>query len=271
MIIILNKWIQTMKVSWSNLLVYRINFLLQVIGPLLIFLFIKVSLWSSIFASRSSVAPIGGYDLATMLKYHLWIMISNILIFSSSSQNLAEDIRLGRISTYLIYPFSFWQFHTAQYLARQLVQMGIAFFTIFLIFVLDSLYQFEFEITVERVAMGVFMAVLGSIFWFCMNYLIGMISFWLEETWTLTVLMQIITYFFSGAIMPLELFPIWLQNILQYSPFPYIAFIPVKAFMGHTPDLLLSLSVLAGWTIAVIAFSAFLWKRGLNLYTAAGM
>ena len=81
MIIILNKWIQTMKVTWSNLLVYRMNFLLQVIGPLLIFLFIKVSLWSSIFASRTSATPIGGYDLANMLKYHLWIMIANILIF----------------------------------------------------------------------------------------------------------------------------------------------------------------------------------------------
>ena len=271
MITILRKWTQTMKVSWSNLLVYRVNFLLQVIGPLLIFLFIKVSLWGSIFAGRSSGDTIGGYDLTTMLKYHLWIMIANILIFSSSSQNLAEDIRLGRISTYLIYPFSFWQFHTAQYLSRQLVQMSIACFTIFLIFILDSLYQFEFQITFDRVAMGFFMAILGSIFWFCMNYLIGMISFWLEETWTLTVLLQIITYFFSGAIMPLELFPMWLQNALQYSPFPYIAFVPVKAFMGHSPDLLLSLSVLTFWTILVIALSAFLWKRGLNLYTAAGM
>jgi len=269
--ILLGKWFQTMKVTWSNLLIYRVNFFLQVIGPLLVFLLIKISLWSSIFGSPDSEELIGGYDLGSMLRYHLWIMIANILIFSSSSQNLAEDIRLGRISTYLIYPFSFWQFHTAQYIARLGVQLTIASLTVFLIFIVDSFYQFNFEITLQRVFMGFFLAVFGSIFWFCINYLIGMISFWLEETWTLTVLMQVITYFFSGAIIPLELFPDELQRILQYTPFPYIAFIPVKAFMGEAPNLLLSLSVLVFWIIMILGCSMFLWKRGLKLYTAAGM
>lgn len=269
--ILLEKWFQTMKVTWSNLLIYRVNFLLQVIGPLLVFLLIKVSLWSSVFASPGSKELIGGYDLASMLKYHLWIMIANILIFSSSSQNLAEDIRLGRISTYLIYPFSFWQFHTAQYLARQGVQLVIASLTIFIVFIVDSIYQLNFQITLERVSMGFFLAIFGSVFWFSINYLIGMISFWLEETWTLTVLVQVITYFFSGAIIPLELFPETLQNILQYTPFPYIAFVPVKAFMGETPDLLFSLSVLTFWIMTVLGCSMYLWRRGLRLYTAAGM
>ena len=105
-----SKWIETFKISWSNRMAYRLNFVLQIVGPAIVFFFVKYSLWSAIFdTAKSSV--IQGYDLTTMITYHVWVMIIALLAQSSNSINISEDIRLGRISSYLIYPFDFWKYY----------------------------------------------------------------------------------------------------------------------------------------------------------------
>ena len=264
----LSKWFQTMQVSWSNLMVYKLNFFLQIIGPMLVFFFIKLSLWSSIYGGYDYV-KIGGYTLSEMLSYHLWVMIAGMIIMSSTASNLSEDIRLGKISSYLIYPFSFWEFHTAKYLARQVIQIVIALVTIVsCYFLLDRLY-----IAFEPVSLsiGIFVALLAGYYWFAVNYLIGILAFWLDETWTIMVGLQIMTYFFSGAIIPLELFPETMVEILYWTPFPYISFVPAKILMGHIPPLLPVIGVLGFWSLLITMISYLVWKKGLSLYTAAGM
>ena len=72
------KWWQTIKISWSNHTAYRMNFFLQVIGPALVFFFVKYNLWSSIYADKS-VEIIKGYTLSQMIDYHVWAMIVGLL------------------------------------------------------------------------------------------------------------------------------------------------------------------------------------------------
>jgi ABC-2 type transport system permease protein len=45
----LKKWLATIRISWSRQLAYKLNFLLLVIGPTLVFFFVKYNLWRSIF------------------------------------------------------------------------------------------------------------------------------------------------------------------------------------------------------------------------------
>ncbi len=264
----LRKWQLTIKVSWSNLFIYRVNFFLMVIGPMVVFFFIKMSLWSSIFES-SQQSEVSGYTLKEMLTYHLWVMIASMITNSSSSSNISEDIRMGKITSYLIYPFSLWEFHTAHYIARQIIQLFIAFITIGLS------YQFFADgivgISAKAIITGVLIALSASFFWYSMNYLIGLLGFWMEETWTLMVMFQIISYFLSGAVVPLDLFPLWLQSILVWSPFPYISYIPAKTFMGVYPDFNSFLIIMFVWISFVLLLITQVWKRGLDLYTGAGM
>jgi len=257
-----------MKVYWSNLFVYRTNFFLQTIGPLFVFLFIKLSLWTSIYLS-SQKSIIGGYTLEEMLAYHLWIMVASMIILTSSSQNLSEDIRLGKISSYLIYPFSFWEFHASNFAARQTVQVFIALLTVFILLILLPTYfsNISFLFFIQ----GLILSLMAGFFWFSLNYIIGLMAFWLEETWTLTVLTQVVTYFCSGAIIPLELYPLWLKEALFYTPFPYLGFVPVRTFMGESLLFWQSVLVLLGWILLINLISKLIWKKGIHLYTAAGM
>lgn len=259
----LKKWYQCMLVTWSNLMVYKVNFLLQMIAPLFVFLFVKVSLWTSIYEGAERIA---GYDLDQMLSYHLWILIVTLITLSQAGGEISQDIRLGRITAYLIYPFSLFEFHLAKFLANILVKVIVALVTL-------AGAMAAVGVTVEpmHLVQGMILSLCAAGFWFMINYFFGLIAFWLEETWTFTVMIQVITYFFSGAIIPLELYPEWLKGILEYSPFPYIGFVPAKIFMGAEVDLGFSLLVLGVWTLIVALLSQWVWNRGVRMYTAAGM
>ncbi len=260
------KWWQTIKISWSNHTAYRMNFFLQVIGPALVFFFVKYNLWSSIYADKS-VEIIKGYTLSQMIDYHVWAMIVGLLAKGHSAMNLSEDIRLGRISSFLIYPFNFWEFHTASFLSFQILQTFIVSISICIFLSLGILSIPSISILMT----GFLYCLFVSCFWYTLQYLTGLVGFWLEETWILRVILEILTAFLSGAIIPLELYPKWFVSILEWTPFPYLTYFPIKTFMGQNSDLFTSYSIVTIWIIIFCLINHFIWKKGIRLYTGAGM
>lgn len=260
------KWYQTIIISWKKNTTYKLNFVLQIIGPAAVFFFVKYSLWSTIFA-KNPTGLISGYTFQAMISYHIWSFIVSIMAQGHTALDLSLDIRMGRISSYLIYPFNFWEFHTASFIGFQLQQFLVATVSLFVFYFIGILPVISWQ----HLALGVICSFYVSLFWFTLQYLTGLIAFWLEETWMLRVILQIITIFLSGAIIPLELFPSWAVNILNYTPFPYLTYYPVKVFMGAEVNLINFFSVTTTWFVTLIFCNSFLWKRGMKLYTAAGM
>ncbi len=261
------KWIQTIHVWWGQYTAYRLNFFLQVIGPALVFFFVKFSLWTEIYHNMGPDSTIGGFTLNAMLQYHGWALIIAMLTQGHVNFDLSNDIRLGKISTYLIYPFDFWEYHTAGFLAFQTLEWPIAFLTgsillFFSIIHLPALLPF----------LGILvLAVFLSFLWFTLQYLAGLVAFWLEETWILRVLFTIVATFLSGAIVPLDLFPKWFSSLLLYTPFPYMLYYPVKVAMGFVTLESKVFFIVAAWTLVFAIINRQVWRRGLRLYTGAGM
>ncbi|OGH00962.1 MAG: hypothetical protein A2600_03705 [Candidatus Lambdaproteobacteria bacterium RIFOXYD1_FULL_56_27] len=264
----LPKWGATMQVAWSNLLVYRLNFLLSAIAPLVVFLVVKLSLWYRVYEGAPS-ALVGGFTFSQMATYHLWVFLTSLLVFNGNATKISEDIRMGKITSYLIYPFSLWEFHGATFLARTLVQLGIAATTLTGVWAFLS-GQVHFP-EPHTLALGLLLTLMAAGFWFWANYLVGLIGFWMEETWTLMVMLQILAYFLSGSLIPLSFYPPWLQGLLNYTPFPAIAYLPARVLMGESAGVIQALWVLGFWNLGAALLAQLVWKKGLRLYTAAGM
>lgn len=262
----LSKWWITIQISWVKHTAYRLNFFLQIIGPALVFFFVKYNLWSSIYAGDEALV-IKGFNFEQMINYHIWAFVVSLVAQGHGSWNLAEDIRMGRISSYLIYPFNFWEFHTASWLSFQVIQMIIAAITLGII----SFFGLLVFPSLNYFLIGVAYTLFISLFWFTLQYLTGVLAFWLEETWILRVMLSIVAYFLSGAIIPLDLYPEWLVNILNYTPFPYLTYYPIKIFMGQMDNFSLGLMIISFWTVVFAYINHQVWKRGISLYTAAGM
>ncbi len=265
----LEKWWITIKISWVKHTAYRLNFLLQIIGPALVFLFVKYNLWSAIYSGDPNLL-IKGFNFDQMIQYHFWAFVVGLVAQGHGAWNLADDIRMGRISSYLIYPFNFWEFHTASWISFQIIQMFITTVTL-LIFCGLGVIQIP---GITLFLFGALYTLFISCFWFTIQYLTGLLAFWLEETWILRVSLSIISTFLSGAIIPLDLYPEAFAKALNYTPFPYLSYYPIQIFMGkvtNPTELSLGVAIIAFWTLILTFFNHKLWKKGIKLYTAAGM
>ena len=262
-----DKWMQTMRVAWATQLAYKVNFVLLVIGPTIVFFFIKYNLWTSIY-SMGGIEEIRGYTMAGMLRYQALVMVVSLLGQSYSSLNLSQDIRMGRISMYLIYPFEFWKFHAAGFLSFQAIQVLITLLTV-AVFAASGLVG---SFSIEYLVIGGAYTLLVASFWFSISFVLGLVAFWIEESWAFRVLFNMTAAFLSGATVPLEIFPAWFSSALAYTPFPYITHVPVKIMSGEfTGSISEAAVILIGWIVVAGLAGRGLWRKGVRLHTGAGM
>lgn len=260
------KWWATVVINWRRLLAYKLNFLLLVIGPVLVFFFIRYQVWAGIYRLEG-VDTLQGYNFEQMLAYQVWVMIVGFLALGFNGMNLAEEIRLGRISAYLLYPFGFWPFQLASFLAFQGLQLLVASVTLSAVWAMGWV-----QLQPLALLQGFSLAACVGLFWFQANFVIGILAFWLEETWVLRVMLVTLSQFFSGALIPLELFPRALSEALHWLPFPYLTYVPVKVFMGtYIGSLWQAFAVLLLWTLLVFGLARVVWRQGIHNYTGAGI
>lgn len=261
------KWLQSLKISISRTMNYKVNFLLMSVIPVLVFFAIKYNLWNSIYATNSSES-IKGYSLFQMIEYQFWILIFEFFVRSHFfSYDISGDIRLGRISSFLLYPFGFLNYQLSLFLSDKLIQFFIGVFSLF-VAVSFGWIQIPSVYILFKAGIFIFMV---SIFWFFTQTLIGFVAFWLEETWSINISVRFISAFFSGSIIPLDLYPELMSKILLWTPFPYLIYIPVRVLMGEPVDVAFSLFVLFIWILILFFCVQLVWKKGLKLYTGAGI
>lgn len=263
----LKKWGKTIEITWANRLAYKFDFILEAIVPALVFFLIQYNLWKSIY-SINGINTIQGYTFSKMIEYQAWVLIVTLLAQCHNGRNLADDIRLGRISSYLLYPFEFWKFHFASFLGLQSIN---------LVFVLITLVPFRFFIQFSNFDILHFLiafifTICVGVFWFLIQFTMGLIAFWLEETWVLRVIFYFVAKFLSGGVLPLELFPKIYVDLIHLTPFPYLTYVPVQMFMGTFAGSYLNAFLsLFSWLLIMTLVSRQVWKRGVKLYSAAGM
>jgi len=261
------KWIQSFKIALSKELQYKVHFLCTMTIPVGVFFFIKYNLWYSIY-SINSYQQVQGYTLDEMIEYQFWILI--IEIFSRShyfSENIGSDIRLGKISSFLIYPFGFINYKLSVFCAQKSIQLFVGIISLALALCFSWVCSPLISILLKA---GLFILTI-NIFWFITQIMVGFLSFWLEETWSLNASIRFMAIFLSGAIIPLEFYPEWLSKVLLWTPFPYITYIPVKILMNEYTNAWSALFVLLIWIFILLLLANWLWRKGLKHYTGAGI
>ncbi len=84
----------------------------------------------------------------------------------------------------------------------------------------------------------------------------------------LTVLVTV----FSGLIVPLPLFPDWLQPLLNWQPFRGLADVPYRIYSGNIPpaDIAGELLFVLVWTIALVWLGRLILFRGVRRMVVQG-
>ena len=268
----LRKYMKILRISLVERLAYRADFFIVTF-----FRFLPLAatflLWEAIYegAEKDSIA---GFTRNNMIAYLLLVQVSRM--FSSMpglSTGIARDIRDGNLKKYLLQPIdmlwyllSYRGAHKIAYIATTALPYAILFYVF-----RDVFDPFPGPWTLLAYVVSLLLAfVIGFFFEAC----IGVAGFWFMEVTSLMYIINILNYFVSGQMFPLELldrYPIVLKA-LQWLPFHYLAYFPAMVYMGKKQgvELIVGLVIELAWAVGFVLLARWLYKLGLRHYSAFG-
>jgi ABC-2 type transport system permease protein len=103
--------------------------------------------------------------------------------------------------------------------------------------------------------------------------MIELISLWADNIWSLMVMTRFLCFFFGGAYIPVDFFPLILKDVLKFTPFPYLINLPIKVTMGLVDhdDIFSGIVTLIVWTILFHLSARLVWRRGQHRYNGVGI
>jgi ABC-2 type transport system permease protein len=264
----MNKYRQAFLVGLQGSLVYRWNFAVRS-GFSIVQLLVVFILWDAVYAASPNV---GGFAFGQTLTYFTLLIV---LQFFTSAFNedyqISEEIRNGLINQFLLKPIDYFLYRLSIFFSARIVSGAIVVAPVALaVFLLRDRLVFPQE--AWRLAFAVPALAMSAFIQFSIAYCFGMLTFWLLEIQGFVILSMSVEAILGGQLFPLDLMPAGLFRAAQLLPFYYQTYFPAAILSGRIGRGLAvqGLGLQLFWTVALIALSRLLWKRGLSRYTAVG-
>lgn len=263
----MNKYFAILKISWENYLVYRLNFFLWRIRTVLQLLLVYF-IWWTVFQQQTQIF---GYTEVTILTYIMVSALVRAIILSSVAIDVSGHINQGGVVNFLIKPLSFVGYYFTRDLSDKLFNISFVIFEIaLLIFLLKPQLVFQNDLLI----LGLFglAVILGILLYFAIAFTVGLLSFWVENSWGPFFLITIFLEGFGGGLFPIDILPKTFAQILLLTPFPYLLYFPAKLYLGSftTLEIVQGFAILVFWVFALWFFMRKTLQAGLIHYTAVG-
>ncbi|MCB0385329.1 MAG: ABC-2 family transporter protein [Bdellovibrionales bacterium] len=263
--------IAVLSMELRKIFSYRVDFWLQVVGGFVSQFVVAYFLWLAIF-EHNQAKQIGGYSFSMMVAYYILAPFVDRIIRANNAFVISQEIYEGSLSRYLIYPVNYLGFRFVSTLAHALVGMVQMILGVGVILAIWGRPE-ELSIGWAGLGMGIVSCLMSIFVYYLMASTIEMVAFWADNVWSLLVMLQFSSAFLGGGLIPLTVFPEWVQGGLLYTPFPYLIGYPIQAFMGRlsygewAQGILISLL----WTLPLMMALGWVWNRGRRSYTGVGI
>lgn len=264
-----------MMINYKNFFKLKLKENFQYRGALffqLIFGFIPLigylTLWHAIYSGRDSV---GGLTETQMVAYYLISRTITVCVTPSFQWEMNQDIREGDIVKFLTKPISYLYYRLSTHLADVLTKLSLTLVSVLVL--LSLLSQYVFTTNGTQILLF-FLFLSGSIILaFLLFYLMMLFSFFITEIASLSYTVDMITQFLSGALLPLSIFPEGLKRMIDFTPFPYITYFPVRVFLTSLPrqDYINALISIILWAGILTCLIKLLWNTGLKRFAGNGI
>jgi len=266
----MKKYLSVFKISFAQEFAYRLSFVMwrvrNVMQIVLVFF-----LWDSVFSGTQKI--IFGYDKAKIITYVFGLIIVRAFVLSARAQDVAGEIQRGEIVNLLLKPVSYFKYWITRDISSK--ALNLLFATCEWV-ILYLILKPEFFFQKDPVSLGGFflLVALAMFIFFVLIFIVSAITFWMPEAgWGMQFLIIVVAVeFLSGGLFPLDILPSAIQKILYLTPFPYLIFFPLQAYLGKISGLLLikGIIVSAFWALTLWLLMKTIWYRGLKVYNSPG-
>ncbi len=264
----MKKYLAVFKISWSQELTYRFNFVMSRLRSIIILLLLYY-VWTNL---SSATGRFAGYTREELLTYVFGINILRAVIFGSSSRQMAAEINDGTFSVYLIKPVNhFWYIFFREFAQRSIYFLTAIIEVVVLVFILKVNL---FWLSSGKLLLLFLISMVGSLFlYYLLSYLVGLLAFWSRESMGPRFLFDWILEFASGAYFPLDILSRGFFVFFSILPFAYLIYFPAIIYLARV-DFLGAFKIIAMqilWIIILGLFVNFVWHKGLKKYTGEGI
>jgi ABC-2 type transport system permease protein len=203
-----------------------------------------------------------------LTTYLVLVSLVSMLTSSWTARYLADSIRLGTVSVWLVRPCSTHLMGLANNVAEKVVKGGLMLPPVAL---LGLVFRHQLGLPGEVRRWVLFAASVGLAggITFCLDVVVGSLAFWLGDIAAVDRLRDLLGRTLSGALIPLALFPSSLAGFLHVEPFRYVVSFPLEVLLGDT-DLRTGFAWQAAWFGGFASAAVVIWRVGLRGYQGAG-
>jgi ABC-2 type transport system permease protein len=262
----LRKYVRHVLCAMQETMAYRASYFVNIISQFISYLAIFF-LWRAVYASGPTI---GGMDWKDMQGYLLISLFASALISGSSENRVSRAIWTGNIAVELVRPVDYQRANFAITIGSGLAE-GVLVAAIGLVFAV--LIGFS---TPPGHPITWLYFVLALVFSFTIKFLIvyifGLFTFWTTSAMGLAWIRKGLTDFFSGAVIPLNFFPAWLQGVADWLPFRGIVFVPGTIFIEKMTEsqIFVSFALDIAWIVGLWYLARVIWFFALRKVTIQG-
>ncbi len=263
-------WRSVVSQEIRKILAYRSDFWVTFLGQTLIQLVVARALWQSVFESQN-VTTMQGFTLERLTLYYILAPIGTRMLLGESFGYISREIYDGTFTKYLLYPLSFIQYKSLTYLTNSLF-FGLQLFIAFILFqVLYAQTPVSLEMVINLLA-GIGLFFLGATVYLNLGMCLELCSLWVDNVWSLMVVLRFLTACLGGGYIPLSFYPGWAVRLMNMTPFPYVVSLPIRTIMGQstTSEILVGMMMLMFWWLVFRVAVHVIWKFGQKSYTGVG-
>ena len=262
----MKKYLYIYKSELISSLSYIFNILIGFISYLVL-MFIFLNLWKTIYSDPDEV--ISGYTMSNMIWY---VAITEIIYKTMQGRKfcrqIVNDVRGGNIAYNINKPYSFIGYSLSKHLGE--ITINGIMYSIFAL-ILGFIFLGEFpDVTIISVLAVILTLIISITINTLLVISIGLISFFIEDSnpiyWIYSKFLLII-----GTLFPIEVFPIWMQGPLKYSPIYAMIYGPAKLFVDFSPELYIKIFISQIFYLIIgVMIALLLYKKGVKKLNVNG-
>ncbi|QOS76719.1 ABC-2 family transporter protein [Paenibacillus sp. JNUCC31] len=246
-----------LKRSFLERYAYRFDFYTSIFGSF-ISLFVQLNVWSVLMENNSSNSQV---SLDEMLTYVIITSLITALTASQVGEKIAQKVDNGSIISDFIRPINIRNYLWAEDIGKNIFNFLLINIPNVIIILLFMRIEIVFELS--NFLMFLISLVLAIIIAFYIQFVLGLLAFWLQTPWYISWILNACKDLFSGSVIPLWFYPDWLYQISSWLPFRLIIFEPINMYLGNLSidegyKILLLQCV---WIVSLYLLSKLIWSK----------
>ncbi len=258
-------YLQLARMGAQITFIYRANVIFQLAGVIFQVYLLKV-VWTAIYSHSDNSHHI---QLPTLISYLTLANIQIWVLTPTITNVLQERIRTGDVALDIAKPLSFPGQLIARQVGASLSLLPFALLALPFAWVAGGL---QGPASLEALVLYIASCALAYCIVALIGLLMGLVSFWTFQLEGMLLIYRFVNQLFSGALLPLWLFPPALYTIALFLPFQAVAFLPVSIYLGElqTTSLIETFAIQIAWILLLCILVLLTWSRAKRFVSIQG-